>query len=81
MDDNFSALDMNVLKALYEKESNELRGKLLEGISWSELRDQRKKVTRLAVVLHKKLRKVTATMNPAESPSDDMEGRREKLTG
>jgi hypothetical protein len=74
MENSFSALDADALKALYEKESNELHAKLLDGTSWNELRGQRKKVTKLAVALHKKIHRAV-TMNPAESPSSDMEGR------
>lgn len=72
MDNNFSALDIGALKALYENESNELHTKLLDGVSWNELRDQRKKVTKLAVALHKKIHKTATAVNPAESPSNDM---------
>jgi len=64
MDMNWSDLDADDLKAAYEKESAKLKASLLNGSSWEEMKDQRKKVTELAIALHKK---INTSGNPAES--------------
>jgi len=51
MDRNLESLDVNMLKSLYERETDELNASLLNGISWNELKDQRKKVTDIAMAL------------------------------
>lgn len=61
---NWSELDLDALKDAYEKESSKLKAALLNGTSWEELRDQRQKVTELAIALHKK---INTSANPAES--------------
>lgn len=55
--------DLDTLKSLYEKEEADLTDSLLKGVSWESLRDQRRSVTELAIVIHKKM---TNTGNPAE---------------
>jgi hypothetical protein len=74
MENPYAGLDAEALKILYDKENLALNARLLEGVPWNELRDQRKKVTKLAIALHKKVQALNA-MNPAEFPSNDMEGR------
>lgn len=64
MEANWSELDLNTLRALFEEESANLKTALLSGCSWEEMRDQRKKVTELSIALHKKL---STSGNPAES--------------
>jgi hypothetical protein len=64
MELNWSDLDVDVLKNVYEKESAKLKASLLSGTPWEEMKDQRKKVTELAIALHKK---INTTSNPAES--------------
>jgi hypothetical protein len=64
MDSSLSEFDVDTLRALYERESGRLRQALLEGVSWDELRDQRKNVTELAAAIHKRRH---ATDNPAEA--------------
>jgi hypothetical protein len=60
----WSELDVDELKNVYERESAKLKASLLNGSSWEELKDQRQKVTELAVALHKK---INSSSNPAES--------------
>jgi len=64
MKTNWSELDVEELRNAYEKESAKLKASLLNGISWEELKDQRQKVTELAIALHKK---INTSGNPAES--------------
>jgi hypothetical protein len=59
----WEAYDLGTLKSLYEKEKADLTDSLLKGVSWESLRDQRRSVTELAIVIHKKM---TNTGNPAE---------------
>ena len=66
MDKNLCGLDLNILKTMYEKEATVLKNALLNGASWEEVKDQRRKVTELAIAMHK-LRYRTG--NPAESSS------------
>lgn len=60
----WSQFDVNELKNTYEKESAKLKASLLSGTSWEALKDQRQKVTELAIALHKK---INSSSNPAES--------------
>ena len=55
---------MGSLKNNYEKELANLKALLLGGSSWDDMKDQRKKVTELAIALHKKM---NTSGNPAES--------------
>lgn len=64
MEMNWSDLDTDALRDAYEKESAKLKASLLNGTSWEEMKDQRKKVTELAIALHKK---INTSGNPAES--------------
>jgi hypothetical protein len=66
MTQNLGGLDINILKQMYEKEAMVLKSALLNGASWEEVRDQRRKVTELSIALHK-LR--FNSNNPAESSS------------
>lgn len=64
MEIKWSELDVDELRNVYEKESSKLKASLINGTSWEELKDQRQKVTELAIALHKK---INSTGNPAES--------------
>lgn len=64
MEMNWSELDVDSLRDAYEIEAAKLKSSLLNGASWDDLKGQRKKVTDLAIALHKK---VNTTSNPAES--------------
>ena len=66
MEKNLWGLDLNILKAMYDKEATILKNSLLSGASWEEVKDQRRKVTELAIAMHK-LR--FRSGNPAESSS------------
>lgn len=57
-------LDLNTLKIMYEREAAELERALLRGVSWDDLREQRKNVTELAIALHQKR---FSSMHPAGS--------------
>ncbi|HEU4469547.1 MAG TPA: hypothetical protein VFR58_00565 [Flavisolibacter sp.] len=65
MEQNWFNLDLETLVALYEKESSALNTKLLNGAQWHELKDQRKKVTSLAIVLHRK-KQAAGLIGPAD---------------
>lgn len=65
---SWSALEVEALRGLFEKESNSLKAALLNGATWEELQDQRKKVTELSIALHKKIQAaIHAYGNPAEA--------------
>jgi hypothetical protein len=64
MEMNWNEMDIDDLRNFYETESSKLKASLISGTSWEELKDQRKKVTDLAIALHKK---INSTSNPAES--------------
>jgi hypothetical protein len=64
METNWSEMDVDAVRAAYEKEAAQLKASLLNGTPWEEMKDQRQKVTELAIALHKKL---YISGNPAES--------------
>lgn len=64
MQTNWNELGVDELRDTYEKESAKLKASLLNGTSWEELKEQRLKVTELAIALHKK---INTSSNPAES--------------
>ena len=68
MDMKLCSYDLPVLKVMYEQEAEVLQRALLNGATWEEVREQRKKVTDLAIAMHKKR---FASTNPAESSSRD----------
>ena len=57
-------LDIETLQAMHQAETNQLNAELLAGASWESLREQKTRVTELAIVLHKK--KKDSYLNPAE---------------
>jgi len=65
MNINWSEMDAEALRDVYEKESAKLKASLLSGTPWEEMKDQRQKVTELAIALHKKIN--SSSGNPAES--------------
>ena len=64
MNTNWSEMDAEALRDVYEKESAKLKASLLNGTPWEEMKDQRQRVTELAIALHKK---INSSGNPAES--------------
>jgi hypothetical protein len=64
MEMNWSELDIDSLREVYETEASKLKTSLLNGSSWEEMKDKRKIVTELAIELNKK---INASGNPAES--------------
>lgn len=64
MEKNLCGLDLNILKSMYEKEASVLKNSLLNGASWEEVKEQRRKVTEISIAIHK-LRYRSG--NPAES--------------
>ena len=64
MELNWSDMDVDSLRKVYETEAAKLKASLLNGASWDDMKDQRKKVTELAIALHKK---INSSGNPAES--------------
>lgn len=57
-------LDIEVLTALYDREFLELKTALINGTDWNDIRDQKNKVTRIAISIHKKLNR-----NDSSDPS------------
>lgn len=68
MDKNLSWYDLPQLKTMYEQEADALQSALLNGASWESTREQRQRVTELAIALHKKR---YSSSNPAESSGRD----------
>ena len=66
--------DLESLKVLYEKENEELKKRLLNGALWEEVKNQRLRVTELAIALHNKFQAGHGG-NPGEFPSSYIEGR------
>lgn len=64
MNTSWNDLELEALRALFEKETARLQNALLNGCSWEEVREQRQKVTDLSIILHKK---ISSSINPAES--------------
>lgn len=64
MERNLSSLDLHTIKAMYEKEAEELSSALLNGATWEETREKRKSVTELSIALHQKR---NPTGHPAEA--------------
>ena len=54
MNSEFHYLDIDALQALYQREVNRLKEELLAGASWESVKDQKNKVTELAIIIHKK---------------------------
>jgi hypothetical protein len=69
-----AALTWTRLKAMYQKEEETLKSKLLSGALWHEVQKHHKKVTELSIALHKKYQSLGG-LNPAEHSSVDMENR------
>jgi len=59
------ALDIDRLNQLYERESDELQQRLLNGTPWEEVFEQRKRVSQLSTIIYKKLNPQHFS-NPAE---------------
>lgn len=64
---NWRELEVEALRTLYEKESAALKTALLNGSTWEEVQELRKKVTDLSIALHKKIQASAASDNPAET--------------
>jgi hypothetical protein len=61
---------MVMIVPVYEKEQAELTSRLLSGSLWNEVKEQRKKLTEIAVALHKKAQAMG--LNPAEFTAGDL---------
>ena len=68
---HLSNLDLDTLKDMYEKSQAELTSSLLSGALWTEVKEQRKKLTEIAIVLHKKAQAMG--LNPAEFTAGDIQ--------
>ena len=68
MDKNLCGLDLNILKTMYDKEAGVLKNALLNGASWDEVKELRRKVTEISIAIHKQRYR---SGNPAESSSRD----------
>lgn len=61
-------MELEALRALFERESNGLKTALLNGATWEEVQEQRKKVTELSIALHRKIQaSIQLSGNPAEA--------------
>lgn len=67
MDRNLECLDLKTLKSLYERETDDLNAALLKGTSWTDLKEQRVKVTDIAMALQAKR---TGENNTKENPAE-----------
>ena len=67
MESEFHGLDLDTLQALYKEEAKRLNTELLGGATWDSVKEQKQKVTELAIVIHKK--KYPLYFNPAEFAS------------
>ena len=67
MDSEFYGLDLDALQVLYQEEAKRLNEELLAGATWDSMKEQKQKVTELAIVIHKK--KYPLHFNPAEFTS------------
>ena len=67
MDSEMYRLDLEILQMMYQKEANRLNAELLSGASWESVREQKQRVTDLAIIIHKK--KNPQHFNPAEFSS------------
>jgi len=67
MDSEYYELDLNALQAMYQEEAKRLSSELLAGATWDSVKEQKQKVTELAIVIHKK--KYPLYFNPAEFAS------------
>ena len=74
MNFDFSRYELEGLKALYKKESDELKTRLLNGALWEDVKDQRLTVKELSMALYQKIQSIQGA-NPAEFSLSDIEGR------
>ena len=58
-------MDLTTLKTTYEKEAAALRTALINGASWEDVKEQRLRVTQLAIEVHRKIH-AGGSSNPAE---------------
>ena len=72
MRSNLWEYDLTTLKSMYEEEKESLTNALLNGVSWDSLRDQRRNVTELAIVIHKN---ASNSGNPAENQTRSDSGK------
>jgi hypothetical protein len=59
---NWRAMDIEVLKKIYEEESSRLQQKILQGTAWKKVAGHYKKVTEMSAAIYRKL-------NPSSSPN------------
>ena len=67
MNSEMYGLDLDALQNMYQAEANRLNAELLSGASWESVREQKKRVIDLAIIIHKK--KNPQHFNPAEFSS------------
>jgi hypothetical protein len=68
MERNIESMDLPSLKMLYERETDDLNASLMNGVSWNDLRDQRKKIIQIAMAIQsKRTGGDLKNGNPAES--------------
>ena len=61
-------LELDRLQALYREEERRLEEKLLAGVSWEELGEERKRIGELSTIIYKKCNPAQFG-NPAENAS------------
>ena len=64
MESNLEHVDLTTLKTTYEREAAALSTALINGASWDDVKEQRIRVTHLAIEVHRKLH--ASSPNPAE---------------
>jgi hypothetical protein len=65
MNQEWQVWSVSELQRVYEQAAGELEEKLLSGVSWEEVAEQRREVTELAILVYKRL-SVDSETNPAE---------------
>ncbi|MFL5773424.1 MAG: hypothetical protein ACJ75F_09715 [Flavisolibacter sp.] len=70
MNPNLQCLDLNTLKALYDNETDDLNAALLRGEDWDNLKNERKRIMDIAMVLRaKRTGEEGSNEHPAGFPS------------
>ena len=65
MEKDYQSLDLPVLRSMLAREEREFSRALLRGASWSDVQEQKRKITELSIAIHHRLHPLT-TNHPAE---------------
>ena len=65
MEKDYQLFDLPVLRSMLAREEREFSRALLRGASWTDVQDQKRRITELSIAIHHRLHPVTTT-HPAE---------------